>query len=57
MFMRNEEKIATKINVIPMSKATEKRLNKVMNEIKGKDLFPEKTEFAKKTLQDVKLPM
>ncbi|WP_159438460.1 hypothetical protein [Flavobacterium pectinovorum] len=55
--MRNEEKIVTKLNVIPMSKATEKRLSKVLDEIKGKDLFPEKTEFAKKTLQNVKLPM
>jgi len=57
MIMRNEEKIVTKLNVIPMSKATEKRLSKVLHEIKGKDLFPEKTEFAKKTLQNVKLPM
>jgi len=57
MVMKNEEKTATKLNVVPMSKATEKRLNKVLDEIKGKDLFPEKTEFAKKTLQDVKLPM
>ncbi|MEZ0130009.1 hypothetical protein AB9T88_09715 [Flavobacterium sp. LBUM151] len=40
-----------------MSKATKKRISKVEEEIKGKDLFPEKTEFAKKTLQDVKLPM
>lgn len=39
-----------------MSKATKKRISKVEEEIKGKDLFKEKTEFAK-TLQDVKLPM
>ncbi|WP_456312481.1 hypothetical protein [Pseudomonas shirazensis] len=55
--MRNEEKIATKINVIPMSKATKKRISKVEEEIKGKILFKEKMEFAQKTLQDVKLPM
>ncbi len=57
MIMRNEEKIATKINVIPMSKATKKRISKVEEEIKGKILFKEKMEFAQKTLQDVKLPM
>lgn len=54
--MRNEN-MKIEINVIPMSKATKKRLSKVADEIKGKDLFPEKIEFAKKTLQDVKLPI
>jgi uncharacterized protein with PhoU and TrkA domain len=57
MVMRNEEKIVTKLNVIPMSKATKKRISKVEEEIKGKILFKEKMEFAQKTLQDVKLPM
>lgn len=46
-----------KTNVTPMSKSTKKKLAEVLKEIKGKDLFPEKTEFAKKTLQNVKLPM
>ncbi|WP_264537348.1 hypothetical protein [Flavobacterium sp. N1736] len=55
--MRKGEKIETKTNVIPMSKATEKRLSKVLDEINGKKLFSEKIEFAKKTLQNVKLPM
>jgi hypothetical protein len=55
--MRNEEKTEIRINVIPMSKATKKRLSKVKDEIDGKNLFPEKIEFAKKTLQNVKLPM
>lgn len=55
--MRNEEKTETKINVTPMSKATRKRLSKVADEINGKIFFPEKIEFAKKTLENVKLPM
>ena len=42
-----------KLNVIPMSKETRRKLSKIMNETKGKDLFPEKTELAQKTLQDV----
>lgn len=55
--MRNGENIEKKLNVIPMSKEAEKRLYKVAAEIKGKNLFSEKTEQAIKTLQDVKLPM
>lgn len=55
--MKNEEKIERKQNVIPMSKATKKRISKIADEIKGKNLFIEKTEFAKLTLLDVKLPI
>lgn len=55
--MKNEEKISFDVKVIPMSKATKKRLSEVAEEIKGKKLFPEKIEFAKKTLEDVKLPI
>ena len=57
MVMKNEEKISFDVKVIPMSKATKKRLSEVAEEIKGKKLFPEKIEFAKKTLEDVKLPI
>ncbi|WP_157849129.1 hypothetical protein [Flavobacterium sp. Root186] len=52
--MEKEEK---KINVIPMSEAAKKRLTKILDEVKGKDLFPEKTALVEKTLQDVKLPI
>lgn len=52
--MEKEEK---KINVIPISQTTKKRLTKILNEVKGKDLFPEKNALAEKTLQDVKLPI
>ncbi|MCP2028455.1 hypothetical protein L1276_003625 [Flavobacterium sp. HSC-32F16] len=52
--MDKEEK---KINVIQMSKETRERLAEIMDEVKGKDLFPEKTALVEKTLQDVKLPI
>ena len=52
--MDKEEK---KINVISMSKETRERLAKIMDELKGKDLFPEQTAHTEKTLRDVKLPI
>lgn len=55
--MKNEEELKVEANVIPISKETKGRLTKIMNELKGKDLFPEKTALVEKTLQNVKLPI
>ncbi len=56
--MKKEEKVEKKLNVIPISGIAKKRIAKIAQEIKGKDLFPEKTELAEKTLHYVNsLPM
>lgn len=56
--MKKGEKVEKKIHVIPISGVAKKRITKIAEEIKGKDLFPEKTELAEKTLHYVNsLPM
>jgi hypothetical protein len=51
------KKEAKKINVIPISKELKNRLIQILDQVKGKDLFPEKTALAQKTLENVKLPI
>ena len=40
--------------IIAMSAKTKEKIAAVANNLKGKDLFAEKVELAKKTLSDVK---
>lgn len=40
--------------IISMSNATKKKIAKVAEEINGRNLFTEKIEIAKKTLEDLK---
>jgi len=47
-----------KQKAISMSSKTKKRITKIANALKGKELFTEKIELAKKTLSELKsLPM
>lgn len=52
--MGKDIKMEKKVNIIYMSEATKERISKASDEINGKDLFTDKIELAKKTLQDVK---
>lgn len=50
----NQDKTSKTNKVLPMSKATRKRIHIVANSLKDKDLFPEKVALAKKTLGKLK---
>lgn len=52
--MGKDIKMEKKVNIIYMSEATKKRISKASDEINGRNLFTDKIELAKKTLQDVK---
>lgn len=51
--MESNKKVK-KGNVIAMSKATKRTLSQIAHEIKGQNLFIDKIEIAKKTLQNLK---
>ena len=48
------KKVEKVTKIISMSTATKKKISKVADEIKGRDLFTDKIELAKKTLQNLK---
>ncbi|WP_165366225.1 hypothetical protein [Brumimicrobium glaciale] len=52
--MEQEKQIRKSQKAISMSKATKERLAKVALELKGKELFPQKVEQAKRTLSKIK---
>jgi hypothetical protein len=52
--MGQDKKTAKKANMISMSNATRKKIAEVADEINGKNLFTDKIELAKKTLQNLK---
>lgn len=52
--MEKDKKMENTTNIISMSNATKKKISKVADEINGKNLFTEKIELAKKTLQNLK---
>lgn len=49
-----KEKIEKTTKIISMSNATKKKISKVAEEINGRNLFSEKIELAKKTLENLK---
>lgn len=52
--MRKEKMKDQTPKIISMSKSTKETISKVANEINGKNLFTEKIELAKKSLQNLK---
>ena len=52
--MIRKKQILKASKIIPMSKATKKRLSIVAKDIEGKELFPDKIALAKKTLSNLK---
>ena len=49
-----KEKMEKTTKIISMSYATKKKISKVAEEINGRNLFTEKIELAKKTLENLK---
>lgn len=49
-----KEKMEKSTKIISMSNITKKKIAKVAEEINGRNLFTEKIEIAKKTLEDLK---
>lgn len=52
--MKKDKKIEQTTNIISMSNATKKKISEAAHEINGKNLFTEKIELAKKTLENLK---
>ena len=52
--MERKKQLLKAKKVLSMSKATKERLSTVAKDIKGKELFPEKVDLAKKTLSKIK---
>ncbi|NOQ73552.1 MAG: hypothetical protein GQ574_16215 [Crocinitomix sp.] len=52
--MEQKKQILKATKVLSMSKATKEKLARVAKELKGKELFPEKVDLAKKTLSRIK---
>lgn len=52
--MRKDNKTLKEANIISMSSETKKKISEVANEINGRNLFTEKIELAKKTLEHIK---
>lgn len=52
--MAQKKSILKATKVLSMSKETKERIAVVANDIKGKELFPEKVALAKKTLSKLK---
>lgn len=52
--MKNKKTTIKSPKVISMSARTKERINVVASTLKGKDLFTEKIELAKKTLSELK---
>ncbi len=52
--MERKKQILKATKVLSMSKTTKERISSIAKDIKGKELFPEKIELAKKTLSSIK---
>ncbi|WP_158655296.1 hypothetical protein [Flavivirga eckloniae] len=52
--MERQKPILKASKVLSMSKTTKERISSIAKDIKGKELFPEKIELAKKTLSQIK---
>lgn len=52
--MERKKHILKASKVLSMSKTTKDRISSIAKDIKGKELFPEKIELAKKTLSKIK---
>ncbi|MDO5969700.1 hypothetical protein Q4Q35_07760 [Flavivirga aquimarina] len=52
--MEQKKHILKATRVLSMSKTTKERISSIAKDIKGKELFPEKIELAKKTLSKIK---
>ncbi|GAA3654272.1 hypothetical protein [Flavivirga jejuensis] len=52
--MESKEQILKATKVVSMSKTAKERISAIAKDIKGKELFPEKTYLAKKTLSNIK---
>lgn len=52
--MEQKKQILKASKIISMSRSTKERISAVAKDIKGKELFSEKIELAKKTLSGLK---
>lgn len=52
--MEQKKQILKATKVISMSKSTKEKISVIAKDIKGKELFSEKVELAKKTLGNLK---
>lgn len=52
--MERKKQILKATKVLSMSKATKERISSIAKDIKGKELFPEKVDLAKRTLSKLK---
>ena len=52
--MKTTTKISNQSRVIPLTPKAKERMSVVAENIKGKELFPEKIESAKKILKKIK---
>ncbi|GAB5399810.1 MAG: hypothetical protein Aureis2KO_13950 [Aureisphaera sp.] len=52
--MKRKKQLLKAKKVISMSNATKERISAVAKDIKGKELFPEKVDLAKKSLRHLK---
>lgn len=52
--MERKKQILKATKVLSMSKTTKERISRIANDIKGKELFPEKVDLAKRTLSKLK---
>ncbi|MBC3759059.1 MULTISPECIES: hypothetical protein [Hyunsoonleella] len=52
--MERKKQILKAKKVLSMSKSTKKRISVIAKDIKGKELFPEKVDLAKKSLSNLK---
>jgi hypothetical protein len=52
--MVHKKQILKATKVLPMSKSTKEKIASIAKDIKGKELFPEKVDLAKKTLSKLK---
>ena len=52
--MEQKKQILKANKVLSMSKTTKERIDAIAKNIKGKELFPEKVDLAKRTLSKLK---
>lgn len=52
--MERKKQILKATKVLSMSKTTKERISSIAKDIKGKELFPEKIDLAKRTLSKIK---
>ena len=52
--MERKKQILKATKILSMSQTTKNRISNIAKDIKGKELFPEKVNLAKKTLSKLK---